>query len=476
MKLSILSALAVPALVAAHGNNAARHLDARQGAAASASSSSSHAASAASSAAVSVTSAATATPPPTVSFSLASTNPTAVPLSQIVSGASSSPTLGATTTYVAGAQATFLTGNPALPDISQLNPANYPALDKPPPTNSPQVQTWIQQVANSGITIPNIAPTVAGGCAANAAAAADTTRCWWTCGGCTRSTDVTTCPDKLTWGLTHDDGPAFYTPNLLQYLDQVNLKTTFFVVGSRAISYPAILREEFMSQHQIAVHTWSHPLMTTFTNEEIIAELGWTKKIIKDVTGVTPQYWRPPYGDIDDRVRAIGQAMDLTPVLWTRLSPGATFDTGDFSISGGTISASQVLANWQQIMGNVTQIDTGFIVLEHDLFQQSVEIATGYILPAALAFQPKLTIEPVVNCLHKPLSDAYVETNDNSTNPPAASGSNPTLSSGAPGSAEPTGAASPKKSAALGKAAVSDMFALYAAGFVAVAAGLAAAF
>lgn len=32
----------------------------------------------------------------------------------------------------------------------------------------------------------------------------------------------------------------------------------------------------------------SHPYLTTMTNEQIVAELGWTKKIIKDVTGVTP--------------------------------------------------------------------------------------------------------------------------------------------------------------------------------------------
>ena len=68
--------------------------------------------------------------------------------------------------------------------------------------------------------------------------------------------------------------------------------------------------------------------MTTLTTEEAIAELGWTKKIIKDVLGVTPNYWRPPYGDIDDRIRAISQAMDLTPIMWTRISPTATFDTG----------------------------------------------------------------------------------------------------------------------------------------------------
>jgi peptidoglycan/xylan/chitin deacetylase (PgdA/CDA1 family) len=54
-----------------------------------------------------------------------------------------------------------------------------------------------------------------------------------------------------------------------------------------------------MGQHQIAVHTWSHPYLTTLSNEAIIAELGWTKKVIKDVLGVTPNIMRPPYGDIE---------------------------------------------------------------------------------------------------------------------------------------------------------------------------------
>lgn len=35
---------------------------------------------------------------------------------------------------------------------------------------------------------------------------------------------------------------------------------------------------------------------TTLSNEEIIAELGWTKEIIKAVIGVTPTTMRPPYG------------------------------------------------------------------------------------------------------------------------------------------------------------------------------------
>lgn len=138
-----------------------------------------------------------------------------------------------------------------------------------------------------------------GGCSNNSVAAADNTRCWWTCGGCTAPFDIVDCPDKLNWGLTYDDGPSFYTSELLAFLDQYSLKSTFFVVGSRAVQFPHTTQLEYMDQHQIAVHTWSHPPLTTLTNDQIIAELGWSKKIIKDVTGVTPNMMRPPYGDIE---------------------------------------------------------------------------------------------------------------------------------------------------------------------------------
>ena len=60
-----------------------------------------------------------------------------------------------------------------------------------------------------------------------------------------------------------------------------------------------------------------HVFLATMTTEQIVAELGWTRKAIKEVLGVTPNTMRPPYGDIDDRVRAISHAMGLTPVIWT---------------------------------------------------------------------------------------------------------------------------------------------------------------
>ena len=93
----------------------------------------------------------------------------------------------------------------------------------------------------------------------------------------------------------------------------------------------------------------------------------------------------------------------------------------DFNIHGGTTTVQEVLQNWQNIIGNATTRSSGFIVLEHDLFEQSVEVATGYILPDALAHNPPFTIEPVISCLKLPLADAYIETNDNTTNLPAIS-------------------------------------------------------
>ncbi|SRR5258708_2138253 len=183
--------------------------------------------------------------------------------------------------------------------VSKFAASNYPPLDKPPPTDSPQVQQWIQEVSNSGISIPNIGANAAGGCPANPSAAKNSSNCWWTCGGCSRSTDVTTCPQKYQWGLTYDDGPAPYTPDLLNFLNQASLRATFFVVGSRVTQFPGLLQQEYITGHQIGVHTWSHTALTTQTNEEIIAELGWTRQIMRDVLGVSPTQMRPPYGDIE---------------------------------------------------------------------------------------------------------------------------------------------------------------------------------
>lgn len=41
--------------------------------------------------------------------------------------------------------------------------------------------------------------------------------------------------------------------------------------------------------------------MTTLTDMQILGELGWTSQIIFDLSGLIPRYWRPSYGDVDNR-------------------------------------------------------------------------------------------------------------------------------------------------------------------------------
>ncbi|CAE6419057.1 unnamed protein product [Rhizoctonia solani] len=346
---------------------------------------------------------------------MTATDPSIPSLDHITMGGPVQSPVHLTTTYAAGATAP-LKGARTLPS-KMIVASRYPPIDKVPPTDSPEVQDWIAEVMANNPSIPLIPQTKDGSCASDPELAKQGSaagNCWWTCGGCTRPTDITVCPDKMSWGLTYDDGPSPYTPKLLHYLDEHQLNATFYVVGSRVISRPEIVQYEYMKGHELSVHTWSHYPLTSLTNEQIIAELGWTRKAIRDVTGVSPLTMRPPYGDIDDRVRAIAMAMDLTPVIWTGVGKDE-FDTSDWRIPGGTSNGTYSYSAFNKILENATTLDTGFIVLQHDLYQETVDLAVGYILPDALAHQPKFTLSSVSHCLHQPLEDAYIETNTNET-------------------------------------------------------------
>lgn len=87
---------------------------------------------------------------------------------------------------------------------------------------------------------------------------------------------------------------------------------------------------------------------------------------------LTVQTMRPPYGDIDDRVRYIALQMGLTPIIWTAYQ-GNTFDTRDWQIGAGVVNATSVYMNFENYLAlAVNSLPSGFVVLAHDLYQQSV--------------------------------------------------------------------------------------------------------
>jgi peptidoglycan/xylan/chitin deacetylase (PgdA/CDA1 family) len=97
--------------------------------------------------------------------------------------------------------------------------------------------------------------------------------------------------------------------------------------------------------------------MTSMTNEEAFAELYYSKKAIHDVIGITVSCWRPPYGDVDDRIRFIADQLGMRTIIWDN-------DTDDWNY--GSIGVKGVEANYKKIM-NGDYRKHGTIVLSHEV-------------------------------------------------------------------------------------------------------------
>ncbi|KAF9168927.1 chitin deacetylase [Mortierella sp. AD011] len=266
--------------------------------------------------------------------------------------------------------------------------SDYPTINEIPPTDSPEVKAWLAEIGDlSGapqIPLPN--PTAQPPPCAKKPLANE---CHWTCDGCSAD-DITACAAPNTWGLTFDDGPSTATPTLLDYLKTQKLSASFFLIGSNVIQYPQTVVRELAEGHHLASHTWSHHALTTLTNEQIVAEMKWTEKAVMAATGLKLKYMRPPYGDINNRVRYVLKKMGYIPVDWT----GDQFDTTDWKLP--TITEANVISTFTKsldayVAGNKTQ---GFYCLEHDLNKLTVGVAQK-LIPLGLAKGIKISSIPV---------------------------------------------------------------------------------
>jgi peptidoglycan-N-acetylglucosamine deacetylase len=97
--------------------------------------------------------------------------------------------------------------------------------------------------------------------------------------------------------LTFDDGPhATHTPALLAALAELNVKATFFLVGSKVDANPQLARQIAQAGHEIGNHTYRHLYLPAHTGDTVLRELQQTDRAIARVTGVIPTLVRPPYG------------------------------------------------------------------------------------------------------------------------------------------------------------------------------------
>ena len=146
--------------------------------------------------------------------------------------------------------------------------------------------------------------------------------------------------------LTFDDGPIpEATPYILDVLEKLDIKATFFMVADNAQRYPNLLNEVRARGHRVGNHTFHHihglmyPWAAYINNVLLAEELLQSDKL-----------FRPPHGWINPKVCQKLNAMGWRIVMWDIV-------TRDYS---NRLTADQILNNVRKYVRN------GSIITFHD--------------------------------------------------------------------------------------------------------------
>ncbi len=162
-------------------------------------------------------------------------------------------------------------------------------------------------------------------------------------------TGPTPDPDPVVY-LTFDDGPhPVNTPQVLDLLAQYDVKATFFVVGRMVYNFPDLARRIAAEGHSVQLHSWRHDNLTKFSRPQFMADTAKTQAVLGETLHIRATCLRPPYGEVDSRVREWASDLNLDVSLW--------------DVSG---------ADWTEISAEgiarrvLTWVRPGSVVLLHD--------------------------------------------------------------------------------------------------------------
>ena len=100
--------------------------------------------------------------------------------------------------------------------------------------------------------------------------------------------------------LTFDDGPNLgddSTMNdMLDILEKHGVTASFFLIGNKINENNIkVIKRAFEMGCDIENHSWTHPVMSDLSKEEIQKEYELCDKAIIKITGKKPDFFRPPY-------------------------------------------------------------------------------------------------------------------------------------------------------------------------------------
>ncbi|HVC14377.1 MAG TPA: polysaccharide deacetylase family protein [Acidimicrobiales bacterium] len=117
--------------------------------------------------------------------------------------------------------------------------------------------------------------------------------------------------------LTFDDGPdPEVTPRVLDTLDGLGLRATFFLLGERVRRHPDVVGEVVRRGHQLATHGDEH-------THHLLRSPAWVARDLRRANaalhqlGHAPSWYRPAYGQATAATLAAARALGLRTVLWS---------------------------------------------------------------------------------------------------------------------------------------------------------------
>jgi peptidoglycan/xylan/chitin deacetylase (PgdA/CDA1 family) len=175
--------------------------------------------------------------------------------------------------------------------------------------------------------------------------------------------DTVDCAVVKCVALTFDDGPSPYTDRLLKILADNDARATFFLIGNKVAADPAGARRIAEAGMEVGSHTWEHPNMTAIPAEDIPAQFSKANDAIAAATGQRPALVRTAGGLINDQVLAEAGKQGLADINWDVIP-------FDWANDANTEATRQIL---------MTQIKPGSVVLLHDTYSSTVDIAMQFI-------------------------------------------------------------------------------------------------
>lgn len=116
--------------------------------------------------------------------------------------------------------------------------------------------------------------------------------------------------------LTFDDGPdPEGTPLVLDALDAIDVRATFFMVGEQVEANRDLAREVAQRGHEIQLHCFRH--VPHGSGPDPVEEIRTAREAIESATGAQPAFQRPPYGRFTPESHAACIDAGLRPVYWS---------------------------------------------------------------------------------------------------------------------------------------------------------------